>query len=69
MKADFFKFNGSVLDEDFDFDCGYRPISSLFDGAFVYYEEPYLDSTWFKDHTLYPYHLRKASIYEGRYAG
>lgn len=68
MRIDWFRMGyGAVMDEDFD--CDYSPISSLFDGASVYYEEPYLDSTWFKSHTLYPYHLRKASIYEGRYTG
>lgn len=35
------KFDGSWVDEDFD--CDYSPVSSLFDGAGVYYEEPFTE--------------------------
>lgn len=35
------KFDGSWVDEDFD--CDYSPISSLFDGAGVYHEEPFTE--------------------------
>ena len=80
MKVDFLKFNGSVLDEDFDFDCDYSPLSSLFDGTVVYHEEPFTeDKCEYRVEGLPIVHrrwrreryLRLAPIYEykGNYEG
>ena len=60
---------------DEDFDCDYSPISSLFDGAGVYYEEPFKEDRYYYrgKNKVYPEerYLRPAPIYsyEGWYEG
>lgn len=60
---------------DEDFDCDYSPISSLFDGAGVYYEEPFKEERYYYRgiKKIYPEerYLRPAPIYryEGWYEG
>jgi len=67
------KFDGSWVEEDFD--CDYFPISSLFDGACVYYEEPFKEDRYYYrgKNKVYPEerYLRTAPIYkyEGWYEG
>lgn len=73
IKLDGTKFDGSWVDEDFD--CDYSPISSLFDGAGVYYEEPFKNDRYYYrgKNKVYPEerYLRPAPIYkyEGWYEG
>jgi len=78
IKLEGTKFDGSWVDEDFD--CDYSPISSFFDGAGVYHEEPFTEykceyrveglsivhRRWRRER-----YLRRAPIYEykGYYEG
>ena len=73
IKLEGTKFDGSWVDEDFD--CDYSPISSLFDGTGVYYEEPFKEDRYYYRGVkkIYPEerYLRPAPIYryEGWYEG
>lgn len=68
---------GFTQSVDEDFDCDYSPISSLFDGAGLYYEEPFTEDKYYhrtlRPRRMHPRerYLRLAPIYryEGWYEG